>query len=78
MKHAEYSANVRKLVFVMAFKKRRKQMLVLECSIPRHVFRQHSGRKTTQFKSLLSSHTNTRVNSELRAAPLLRKVKANT
>lgn len=34
VKHIEYSVNVLGLVFVMAFKKRRKQMFVFERSIP--------------------------------------------
>lgn len=49
VKHAEYSVNVLGPVFVMAFKKRRKQMFVLGRSVPRHIFQQHSGRKTTLF-----------------------------
>lgn len=34
MKHIEYSVNTLGLVFVMAFKKRRKQMFVFKRSIP--------------------------------------------
>lgn len=52
-------------------KRRRKQMFVLECSIPRHTFRRHTARKKTQHRSHLCFHFTQTVPSDSDSADSL-------